>query len=111
MQDKALSAKAEEGDAAVIWTLSKALRRAKKSPELALQPFLAQDGRCVTSHQWEGACAWCFTIQAPASLVLHRTAGSPMGPPLPDECARPSQRASTSDVGSDYGTSCFTPDT
>ena len=47
----ALAAKAEEGDPFVVWILSKALRRAKKSPKVALQPFLAQNGQCVTSPQ------------------------------------------------------------
>ena len=33
MQNKAFATKAEEGDAAEIWTLGKALRRASKSPK------------------------------------------------------------------------------
>ena len=38
VQDLAIAAK-EEGDVVVIWALSKALRRARKSPKTAVQPF------------------------------------------------------------------------
>ena len=38
-QSKELQEKAEKGDASVIWTLSKALRRAKANPKMPLQVF------------------------------------------------------------------------
>ena len=56
-QSKELQEKAENGDTSVIWTLSKALRRAKASPKMPLQVFRDLQGRLVSTPEAR-AGAW-----------------------------------------------------